>query len=150
MNSRRFHSITSSARASSDGGTVEAEHPGGLRIDDEFELGRLHDRQVRWLRALEDTTGVDADLTIRIRTVGSVTHQPADVRIVAVRECRDACVARRQIDQLHTTAGEEGVPADEERVGPRAHKSCKRRIDLATGAGVEDLDLQPHGPSRPF
>ena len=40
---------------------------------------------------------------------------------------------------------EEGVAADEERVGPLAHKSCEGRIDLAAGAGVEDLDLQPHG-----
>ena len=67
MNSRRLHSITSSAGASSVGGTVEAEHPGGLGVDDQLELGRLHDRQVRGLGALEDATGIDADLTIRIR-----------------------------------------------------------------------------------
>ena len=45
----------------------EAEHPGGLEVDDQLELGRLHDRQVRRLRALEDAAGIDADLTIRIR-----------------------------------------------------------------------------------
>jgi hypothetical protein len=28
-------------------GHSEAEHPGGLMIDDELELARLHDRQVR-------------------------------------------------------------------------------------------------------
>ena len=42
----------------------EAEHPGGLDIDDQLELGRLHDRQVRRLRALEDAAGIDADVTI--------------------------------------------------------------------------------------
>ena len=63
MNSRRSHSITSSARASSDRRHVEAEHPGGLVVDDQLELGRLHDRQVRGLGALEDAAGIDADLT---------------------------------------------------------------------------------------
>ena len=54
MNSRRLHSITSSARASSDGRHVEAECLRRLEIDDQFELGRLHDRQVGGLRALQD------------------------------------------------------------------------------------------------
>ena len=59
-------------------------------------------------------------------------------------------MARRQVDQLDTPAVEEGVAADEEGVGPLAHKSCEGRIDLAAGAGVEDLDLQPHGASSRF
>jgi len=37
------------------------------------------DRQVGRLGALEDAAGVNADLTMRIRNVASVTHQPADV-----------------------------------------------------------------------
>ena len=58
------HSITSSALASSVGGTVEAERLGGLEIDDQLELGRLLDRQVGGLLALEDATGVDADQAV--------------------------------------------------------------------------------------
>ena len=37
-----IYSITSSARASSVAGTFEAERLGGLQVDDELELGRLH------------------------------------------------------------------------------------------------------------
>src|SRR5262249_15545119 len=59
-------------------GHGEAEHPGGLGVDDQLELGRLYDRQVRGFGALEDAAGVEADLTMRIRNVGSVTHQSAD------------------------------------------------------------------------
>ena len=33
---------------------VEAERLGGLEVDDQLELGRLHDRQVGRLLALED------------------------------------------------------------------------------------------------
>src|SRR5438876_12061033 len=44
----------------------EAEHPGGRGVDDQLELARLHDRQIRGLYALEDATGIDADVTPRI------------------------------------------------------------------------------------
>src|SRR5262249_6508581 len=45
----------------------KVEHPGGLIVDDQLELGRLHDRQVPRLSALEDATGIDAHLTRGIR-----------------------------------------------------------------------------------
>src|SRR6266446_8352862 len=38
----------------------EAERPGDLMVDNQLELRRLHDRQIRRLRTLEDTAGVDA------------------------------------------------------------------------------------------
>jgi hypothetical protein len=48
----------------------KAEHPSGLEVDDQLELARLYDRQVRRPGALEDAAGIDADLTKRIRNVG--------------------------------------------------------------------------------
>jgi len=45
----------------------EAEHPSGLGVDDQFELARLHHRQVDRLRTLENATSVDSDLTQRVR-----------------------------------------------------------------------------------
>ena len=45
MNSRLIHSITSSARASSDVGTLEAERLGGLEINGELELCGLQTRE---------------------------------------------------------------------------------------------------------
>jgi hypothetical protein len=49
----------------------EAEGFGGLKVDDELELGGLDDRPVAGLGAVEDFAGIDADLTITIRSVGS-------------------------------------------------------------------------------
>ena len=48
----------------------ETEHPGRLGVDHQLELGRLHHRQVRRLRALEYATGIDAHLTIRVTIFG--------------------------------------------------------------------------------
>ena len=59
-------------------------------------------------------------------------------------------MARRQVGKLDPPAGEERVGGDEEGVGLVAHKRCEGRIDLAAGAGVKDLDLQPHGASSRF
>jgi hypothetical protein len=42
----------------------KAEHAGGLGVDDQFELARLHDWQFRRLRALEDALGIDAGLKL--------------------------------------------------------------------------------------
>ena len=71
------HSITSSARASSVGGTVEAEHFAVWGLIDQLELGGLHDRQVSGLGTLEDATGIDAGLAIDIGNVVAVAHQAA-------------------------------------------------------------------------
>src|SRR5262245_36309481 len=40
---------------------LNAERPRRLHVDDELELAGLQNRQVGGLRALEDSTGVDAD-----------------------------------------------------------------------------------------
>src|SRR5262245_31670512 len=112
--------ITSSAMASSEGGTVEAERPGGRQIDDQLELARLHHRQACRLCVLEDATGIDADLTPRIRNVGSVAHQTAGFGIVTVRIGRGYHVARRQYGKVNPPALKKWVGADEEDVGPLA------------------------------
>src|SRR5262249_13879855 len=55
------HSITSSARASSVGGTSRPSITCGLSVNDELELAHLLDRQFPWLCTLEDATGIDAE-----------------------------------------------------------------------------------------
>jgi superfamily I DNA/RNA helicase len=44
----------------------------------------------------------------------------------------------------------ECIAYDEEGLGPLARKSRKGRVDLAAGAGLEDLDLQRHGARGPL
>ena len=47
-------------------------------VIDEIELGRLHDRQVARLFALENPSGVNTYLVMQIKNTGAVTHQSAD------------------------------------------------------------------------
>jgi hypothetical protein len=46
---------------------LNAKRSGRLQVDDEFEFGGLHDGKVGGLRALENLTSVEADLTPRVR-----------------------------------------------------------------------------------
>jgi hypothetical protein len=45
-------------------GHGETERGGGLQVDHQLELGRLQDRQIGWLGALEDAANIDASLVI--------------------------------------------------------------------------------------
>ena len=84
MNSRLFHSITSSAMAMSEGEHGEGRACGWSGgIDDQLELARLHHRQVGWPRALEDATDIDTSVTVRLRPTRGVAHQSADFGVAA-------------------------------------------------------------------
>ena len=58
MNSRRSHSITSSAATSRPGGTVEAERLSRFEIDHRFVLGRRLHRKVGRIGAAQDAVDI--------------------------------------------------------------------------------------------
>src|SRR5262245_33927802 len=118
-------------------GHSETEHPGGLVVDDQFELARLHNRQVRGLGPLEEAAGIDTGLTPRVLNVGTIAHQPAHFGNFTRRICRGNRVARRQVGKLHPPEAEKRVGANQERIRPLAHKSCEGcilRIFVSVGS----------------
>src|SRR4051812_40243749 len=125
----------------------ETKHPRGSGVDNQLEFGGLHDRQVRWLLALEDAARIDAHLTISILQVRSVAHQTAGFSNSTRPKYRRASVASRQDCQLDTAAAKKRASADEQSIWPLVQKDCEGRIDLAAGAGVDHLDVQPHRAS---
>jgi hypothetical protein len=48
---------------------------------------------------------------------------------------------------LRGAAGKECVAGDDEGIGALRRKGGKSRVDLAAGAGVEGMNLQPDGPA---
>src|SRR5262249_48944120 len=85
----------------------EAERPGSLQVDHELELGRLQDREVCWFFALKDAAGIDADLTIHVQNIDSVTHQLAHFDIFSDAIHGRNRVTRRQRDYLLASARKE-------------------------------------------
>ena len=111
-------------------------------------FGRLLDRQVGRLLALENPAGVDADLTVHVRKTGSVAHQAAGRGELAILIDRGHRVAQRQCGELFALAIEEWIGADHERRLPQLGQSCEDRIDVAFGARMQDMELQPEGARR--
>ena len=84
-----------------DGWNVETERLGGLEIDHQLELGRLHDWQIVGFGAAEDFAGIDASLAIGIRQAGSGADQSAGFSELAERiDCRQARTRDRADDIL--------------------------------------------------
>ena len=71
------HSITSSARASSDRRHVEAERLGGLEVDHQLVLGRRLHRQVGRLLALEDAIDVAGRAPVLVDQIRPIGDQAA-------------------------------------------------------------------------
>ena len=67
-----LYSITSSALASSDGGTVEAKCLGGLEVDRQLVFGRRLYRQVGGLLALENAINVVGRLSVLVDKISSI------------------------------------------------------------------------------
>ena len=142
---RKDYSITSSAVASSRRRHSQAKHPGGLAVDDEFELRCLHDRQVRGFCTLEDTASIDSDLAVGVPQACSVAHQSAGFGKFAQREYRGDAVERRQEAELNAPAQKKGAAGKKKRVRPLVDETCEGCVDLATGAGPQNASLQPDG-----
>src|SRR4029453_10259537 len=82
-------------------GHLDAEPPSRLQVDDELEFGRPDDRQFGGLRALENSTRVDTDLTPRIQIIGPIAHQQARFDHLPAETTRRYPIvprARRELD----------------------------------------------------
>src|SRR5262249_33045196 len=102
-------------------------NPGRRNVDDEFEPGRLHDRQIRRLRALENAAGVDTHVAISIPQTCAVAHQSADFGMMTVLVyCRNR-VACRQLSHLDPPIETEGGAGADEGVGSLSNKSGEGR-----------------------
>jgi hypothetical protein len=74
------YSITSSARARINGGISEAERPGGLEVDDEFECGRLLNRKISRLSSLQGAVDIASGAAKDLEDAGAVGDEQAPRR----------------------------------------------------------------------
>ena len=105
MNSRRCHSITSSARASSVGGTSRPSAFAVLRLITELVLRRRLYRQVGRFLALEDAINVAGREPVLVGDIRPVGRQTAasDVKGEWV-DCGQSVSGRERNDQFATGA----------------------------------------------
>ena len=144
------HSITSSARASSVGGTVEAEHFGGLEVDRQFELGGLFNRKVGRFGTLQNPVNVSGrppELAIDVR---SIRHEAADRGVLL------GCIDRRQallqskINDIFLTRDEKRIGKDEQGIGVLMSYRCERTAQLVSIPPPKNFELNSQCRSRHF
>src|SRR5215211_5340798 len=70
------HSITSSARASSIGGTSRPEGLGRFEVEDKLELGRLLNWKIGWLGALKYLVNIRRGSTVKVGETCPIGDQP--------------------------------------------------------------------------
>jgi protein-S-isoprenylcysteine O-methyltransferase Ste14 len=111
---------------------VEAERPRGVEVDYQLELGRMHDRQVRWPGALENARRIHSDLATKsVEDVGSVADQPADLGVGPHRIDGRKRVACRQYGKLDAARIEERAGGNKQRVNLLARHAGEGRVDFA-------------------
>src|SRR5262245_12973154 len=116
--------------------TGETELSGSPVDDDQLEPGRLHDRQVYGLCAVDDAAGIDTALAIRVPHACSVAHEPPDLdKLTLSKHCRYS-VTRRQLGELDPPTRKKGAAADHQSIGSLAQEGGEGLIDLAAGVGV--------------
>src|SRR6516164_11123116 len=133
-----FVGLREQARRDSD-----ADRPRRRQVDDQLELGWLHDWHVCWFLALENAAGIDADLVIAPEVARSITHEPTDFGKFAQKVDSWQQITRRKRHDLHATINKKWVGTDEKRVRPIPHKSSKGYFDLAASFGFVHVDVPP-------
>src|SRR4029079_11141579 len=120
-----------------------AERPGGLQVNDQFNFANLLDREVGGLVTLENPFGIDAGQAVSVGNVRSVTHQTSGRSKLAILEnCRHG-VAKRQRAKLFANAREERAGADNEPTRLQLEQPGENYIQVRFAAGIEDMELQP-------
>src|SRR5262249_42467902 len=131
------HSITSSARGSSGGGTSGPSAWGGCMLITNSNLVGCTTGRAAGPWPLRGLPGVGADLTTHVHTIGRVAHQPTGFDSLASGIARGNPITRRERRKLDAPARKERVASDVQGFGAVAHESGEGRLDLAPGASLE-------------
>src|SRR5262245_8330083 len=118
----------------------EPEGPCGLEVDQEFKFGGLHDREVRRPLALENATCVDATLSKCLTGVGTIRHQAAGQRELALNSHGREMIASSECDDLIQSAEQKRIGGNGERADFLLDESRKGGLQLAIGGGSEHKD----------
>src|SRR6516165_11100990 len=123
----------------------DAKGLSGLEVDDQLEFGRHQHGPVGRFFALEDAAGVNAGQAKGIRKAGAVADEAAGRGKFAPRiHCWHSVVVSKS-HKPFPPAGEEWGGDNNDRVGLQLCESGKATVELAFGAGLNNVDFLPEG-----
>src|ERR1700682_3554301 len=113
----------------------KAKRLGGLEVGYQIELGRLDDRQVGRLFALENFADIDASLAVAVGKVRPVTDEPTGSNIVSLRINHRDRMSRCERHEFLDKAEKDRILRDEKCTRTLLNKRREGGLDvrLATG-----------------
>src|SRR5262249_16709757 len=126
----------------------KAEGLGGFQIDYQLDLGAVLNWKIGRLPPFENPAGVSPEQTVRLREIGSVAHEPAGDRKLAVRIYGWHCMAGRQLDQPITLGQKKYFTAYHKCTYPLTAKDLESRFDLAGTTGIQNHQSRAEGTCR--
>jgi hypothetical protein len=142
------YSITSSARASSVGGTVRPSALAALTLKEELELGRLLHRQVRGLRTLENFVHVLRRPPVHVAVTRSERHQAAGLDRLAVCVHARQAAFRDEVDDPAPVVQEHAIGEDQDGFRAFLRDGCEGAFEIFGLLDVQELQLDTQRPSR--
>src|SRR6516165_2084771 len=123
-------------------GEFQPKRLGGPNIDHQFDFRRLQHWQVGGLFAFEDAADIAASLTNLVRNVPAVAHQAASPNhVTEAITCRNRVTRCQRHELLAGGAAKKRIVANNERRRPLLNNGCKRYVDVAFTAGVDNENL---------
>ena len=108
----------------------QAERFRGVQVDDELKFGRLHNRQVGGLLALENPSHIDPGLVIAVGKLRSISDEAARGHVFLLPIHHRDGVTRRKRDKVLVPGAEEWIVAENEGVDVLLLQSREDGIDL--------------------
>jgi ABC transporter substrate binding protein len=120
---------------------IKPEQLRGPEIDHQLEAGRLHDRELGRLFALQDATGIDAHLAIALRRARPVADEAPGIDHLATEVHGGECMTGGKGDEPIHPCDEQGARRDEQCLHAPLNQSLERDVDVDVGTGLEDDGL---------
>src|SRR5262245_17814284 len=123
-------------------GYRDTKRLGGFEIDRHFERRWLNDRELGRLLTFEDPSNVNAGLVPCITPAGAVADQASSRCEFRQSVDRRNPIADRQCRKLLGLRIEKYVVADDQRTGLEFGRFGKDRVEIAFGAGIQDMEIE--------
>src|SRR5262245_26837990 len=125
----------------------EAQRLRGVKVDRQFELVQLLDRQIGRVFSLEDSTRINAALVKTLAYDCPVAHQATNLNELAPFIDRRYLVPRGKRNELLLPAGKEWIGAHEQRIGPLMSQRDENIFKLGVGRRVQHVEAKPERAS---
>src|SRR6185295_5631688 len=128
----------------------QAEGLGGFEVDDQLELRRLLDWEVRGLRALEDLVHIGGRSPKRISEARSIGHEAPDIDEIPRRVHGRQAMLCRQVHEASSLAVEDGAPQYGQSADARPGHLREGPVELGGTLRLNELKPYSQGPCCDF